>query len=113
MIPRTIHFIWIRIDDTPIDSNLFCIQTAVLNTTCKIVLHTNDERITSIPGVEIRKRAIPTVINNHPVNYDDVIQNESSLFHKNGKKKELPCNGKRVSHVKDILRLEIRCYIIL
>jgi hypothetical protein len=106
MIPRTIHFIWIRIDDTPIDSNLFCIQTAVLNTTCKIVLHTNDERITSIPGVEIRKRDIPTVINKHPVNYQDVIQS-GSLFHANGKKKELNCNGKRVSHVKDIIRLEI------
>lgn len=96
MIPRTIHFIWVRTDDTEITAHLFGIQTALLNTTCRIVLHTNDKRV-SIPGVEIKDIEVPTHINNHAVDYKD----NTTLVGENS-----PARN-RVSHVKDILRLDV------
>lgn len=93
MIPRVIHFIWISAGEHPTDEQLFGVKTAVLNTTCKVILHTDDATIDKIPGVEIRKREFPTEINGVPFNPDDKI--------------EYAGDARRVSHVKDIVRLEI------
>jgi mannosyltransferase OCH1-like enzyme len=90
MIPKVIHFIWIKANKKFDDSFAFSMKTAVLNTNCKIVLHTDDKDIASISGVEIRYRSFPTVMNNILINY----------------KEQLPV-GERVSHIKDIIRLEI------
>lgn len=91
MIPRTIHFIWIHAGSSPSEQNLFSIKTAVLNTTCKVVLHTDDPSIQDIPGVEIRRRSFPKEFNGIAWSNEDKIEGY----------------GKRVSHVSDIIRLEI------
>jgi hypothetical protein len=93
MIPRVIHFIWISAGEHPTEDQLFGVKSAVLNTTCHIVLHTDDPTIKPIPGVEIRKREFPKTINGVPFNPDDKIEYEGQ--------------ARRVSHVKDIVRLEI------
>lgn len=93
MIPRVIHFIWISAGEHPSQGQLFGIKTALLNTTCHVVLHTDDTTIDTIPGVEIRKREFPKEINGVPFNPDDKI--------------EYAGDARRVSHVKDIVRLEI------
>jgi hypothetical protein len=93
MIPRVIHFIWISAGQHPSQEQLFGVKTAVLNTTCHVVLHTDDDTIDKIPGVEIRKREFPKEINGVPFNPDDKIEYDG--------------DARRVSHVKDIVRLEI------
>ena len=93
MIPRVIHCIWISAGEHPSQGQLFGIKTALLNTTCHVVLHTDDTTIDTIPGVEIRKREFPKEINGVPFNPDDKI--------------EYAGDARRVSHVKDIVRLEI------
>lgn len=93
MIPRLIHFIWISAGEHPTEEQLFGVKTASLNTTCKIVLHTDDITIKPIPGVEIRRREFPKEINGVPFNPDDKIEYDG--------------DARRVSHVKDIVRLEI------
>jgi|LauGreDrversion4_1035100.scaffolds.fasta_scaffold135442_1 hypothetical protein len=93
MIPRVIHFIWISAGEHPSQEQLFGVKTAVLNTTCHVVLHTDDDTIDKIPGVEIRKREFPKEINGVPFNPDDKIEYDG--------------DARRVSHVKDIVRLEI------
>ena len=93
MIPRIIHFIWISAGEHPSEGQLFGIKTAVLNTSCHVVLHTDDTTIAKIPGVDIRKREFPKEINGVPFNPDDKIEYDG--------------DARRVSHVKDIVRLEI------
>jgi hypothetical protein len=93
MIPRVIHFIWISAGEHPTEAQLFGVKTALLNTTCKVVLHTDDTTIDKIPGVEIRRRDFPKEINGVKFNPDDKIEYDG--------------DARRVSHVKDIVRLEI------
>lgn len=93
MIPRIIHFIWISAGEHPTEDQLLGVRSAVLNTTCRVILHTDDTSIKPIEGVEIRKRKFPTEINGIPFNPDDKIQYDGQ--------------AKRVSHLKDIIRLEI------
>lgn len=89
MIPEVIHFIWITIDSAGIPE-LFktCILSAVKNTNCKVILHTDLDVV--LPGVEIRKRQFDFSVKG--VEYDP---------------NEVVDQGKRVSHIKDILRLQI------
>jgi len=91
MIPSVIHFIWVALGEQLNELQMLCIRSAVLNTKCHVVLHTDDASI-QIPGVETRVRVFPSVINGTPFNKDDDTQFLS---------------GKRVSHLKDIVRLEI------
>lgn len=93
MIPRVIHFIWLSCPNPPSSDNLLGIQSALLNTNCKVVLHTNDKTI-QIPGIEIREICIPEKINGV-----DFVPEENL--------KGYAGNGRRVCHVVDILRLDI------
>ena len=91
MIPPVIHFIWVSLGEELRDLYRLCILSAVLNTSCKVVLHTDDPSI-QLPHVETRLRTFPTEINGHPFN-----PSEDVKHHKGG----------RVSHLKDVVRLEI------
>jgi len=92
MIPRVIHFIWISAGEHPTEEQLFGIKTAQLNTTCHIILHTDDPTV-HIPGIEIRRRTFPTEIRGTKFNPDNTLITAGM--------------GRRVSHLKDIVRLEI------
>ncbi len=92
MIPERIHFIWYGLGKPIPDSALIGIRTALLHTTCKIILHTDVDF--QMEGVEIRKITLPQVINGVP------FKEETNLWGYEG-------NGHRISHVKDIKRLEI------
>ena len=87
MIPRTLHFIWIAMGETLNELQRLCLYSAVLHTNCKVVLHTDDPTI-RLKGIETRLRTFPTQIKGHSVQ-EDIPQ------------------GKRISHLKDIVRLEI------
>jgi hypothetical protein len=91
MIPATLHFIWISLGETLSELQTLGILSAVLNTKCRVVLHTDDASI-YLPGVETRVRTFPTVINGHPFDKEEDVNH---LY------------GKRVSHLKDVIRLEI------
>lgn len=91
MIPSVIHFIWVSLGEELCDLYRLCILSAVLNTSCNVVLHTDDPSI-QLPRVETRLRTFPTEINGHPFN-----PNEDVNHHGAG----------RVSHLKDVVRLEI------
>jgi hypothetical protein len=58
MIERIIHFIWLG-DDFK-ESYKYAVRSAQLNTTCKIVLHTNN-RALDISGVEMRYIDAPDI----------------------------------------------------
>ncbi len=100
MIPTTIHFIWISLPDPPTEEQQLGIKTAILNTTCKIVLHTNDPTL-HIPGVESRLLILPETINGIP------FKNEIVEAKTNNRVAESVKSGHRISHLKDILRLDI------
>ena len=89
MIPEVIHFIWCNYDSAGMPE-LFqnCITSAVRNTNCKVVLHT-DLNIT-LPGVEIRNRVFDYKIKDIEYNPAEVVE-----------------QGKRISHFKDIYRLQV------
>lgn len=91
MIPPVIHFIWVSLGETLPDLYKLCILSAVISTKCKVVLHTDDPTI-ALPQVETRLRHFPQKINN--VAFDP----NEDVHHK---------QGSRVSHLKDIVRLEI------
>jgi hypothetical protein len=93
MIPRIIHFIWIYAGQHPTEDHLFAVKTAVLNTTCKIVLHTDDKTIKPIPGVEIRYRTFDKNIKGITFDADEKIEYKGE--------------AKRVAHISDIVRCEI------
>jgi hypothetical protein len=65
----------------------------VLNTTCKVVLHTDDPTIKAIPGVEIRRRTFNKEIKGIPFDPDEKLKTAGF--------------GKRIAHISDIVRLEI------
>lgn len=90
MIPPLLHFIWISLGDSFPDLYRLCILSAVIATKCKVILHTDDPTI-ELPGVEICLRTFPTTINGVPFVNEDVDH----------------YNAKRVSHLKDVVRLEI------
>jgi hypothetical protein len=92
-IPEVIHFIWISLGEKMTELQRICIGSAVLNTKCKIVLHTDDASVV-LPGVETRLREFPTSINGKPFNKNDSVGFKSHLF-------------SRVSHLKDVVRLQI------
>jgi hypothetical protein len=94
MIPATIHFIWVSLGETLPELYKLCILSAVKNTKCKVVLHTDDPIV--LPDVETRLREFPKVINGVPFNKDEDV--------KHGKDAHF---GGRVSHLKDVVRLEI------
>lgn len=100
MIPRTLHFIWVALPDPPTEEHLLGIKTALLNTTCKLILHTNDISI-QLPGVETRLLTIPATINGVE------FQNDTLKTQTNNRVKDAVSAGKRISHLKDILRLDI------
>lgn len=91
MIPPVIHFIWVSLGETLPDLFKLCILSAVVSTKCKVVLHTDDPTI-ALPQVETRLRHFPEKINN--VAFDP----NEDVHHK---------QGHRVSHLKDVIRLEI------
>jgi hypothetical protein len=93
MIPRVIHFIWIYVDKHPTEQLLFGLKSAVLNTTCKVVLHTDDKTIKPIDGVDIRYRTFKKDIKGIPFNPDEKIVYKGE--------------AKRIAHISDIERLEI------
>jgi len=93
MIPRVIHFIWIFAGAHPTEDHIFSIRTAVQNTTCKVVLHTDDKTIKPIPGVEIRYRVFNKEIKGIPFNPDDTMEYKGE--------------AKRVAHISDIVRCDI------
>jgi len=94
MIPRIIHFIWIKDGSSFGQSNLQGILSAVENTTCKLVLHTDDPDIEDISGVEIRRRVFDTTIKGIPLDACRAVKSRGG-------------EGKRISHIKDIYRLDI------
>ena len=84
MIPPILHFIWIDLGSPIPDAYIRNIKMAQRNTDCRIVLHTDAK--TQISGVETRHLTVPY------------------------SKEELATtvnSGKRVSHYKDSLRLDI------
>jgi hypothetical protein len=91
MIPAVIHFIWVSLGETLNSLQEMGILSAVLNTNCKVILHTDDTSI-CLPGVETRYREFPTKINGVDFNKDE---NVNHVW------------GKRVSHLKDVVRLQI------
>jgi hypothetical protein len=93
MIPPVLHFIWFSCGQKPTEDELLGIRSAVMNTTVKIVLHTDDLTL-QLEGVETRYRKMPESINGVPVIW------ETHLAGYQG-------NGKRISHVKDVVRLQI------
>lgn len=93
MIPRVIHFIWIYAGQHPSEQHLFSIKSAVLNTTCKIILHTDDHTIKPIPGVEFRYRTFNKDIKGIPFNPNEKLKTAGQ--------------GKRIAHISDIVRCEI------
>lgn len=86
-----IHFIWISLGEELRDLYRLCILSAVLNTSCKVVLHTDDPSI-QLPRVETRVRTFPSEIKGIPFNPNETLNYQL---------------GRRVSHLKDIVRLEI------
>jgi hypothetical protein len=98
MIPKVIHFIWISLGEEFCMKYQWGIRSAVANTTMKVVLHTDDSTI-QIPGVETRVRQFPTEINNILFNNKDEL--------KDIKTDSFLTSRKRVSHIKDIVRLDI------
>lgn len=93
MIPPTIHFIWMFAGSHLSERHIFSLQSAVYNTTCKVVLHTDDPDAPDISGVEIRKCKFERTINN--VSYEDACNSK------------MIGGGHRISHIKDIIRLDI------
>jgi len=93
MIPRTIHFIWIYAGQHPSENHLFSIKTAVLNTTCAVVLHTDDDTIKPIDGVDIRLRTFDKDVKGIVFDPDEKIEYKGA--------------AKRVAHISDIIRCEI------
>ena len=91
MIPEVIHFIWVSLGETLNELQMLAIASAVYNTKCKVVLHTDDPSI-SISGVETRSRVFPTTINGTVFNKDDDVKH---------------LNARRISHLKDVVRLQI------
>lgn len=91
MIPLVIHFIWVSLNEQLPELFKLCILSAVVATKCKVVLHTDDPSIV-LPGVETRLREFPKMING--VDFDP---NEDVKHH----------FGRRVSHLKDVVRLQI------
>jgi hypothetical protein len=89
MIPELIHFIWIDIPTLEMPE-LFknCIISAVKNTNCKVILHTDAD--ICISGVETRKREFDLCVKGVKYNPSEIVD-----------------QGKRVSHLKDIYRLQI------
>jgi hypothetical protein len=103
MIPKVIHFIWVSLGEEFQMKYRYGILSALENTNMKVVLHTDDASI-SIPGVEVRLREFPTTINNTVFNKDDQI---FYGYQKRDSVKPIESLGKRVSHLKDIVRCEI------
>ena len=93
MIPRVIHFIWIYAGQHPTEDHLFSIKTAILNTTCHVVLHTDDKTIKAIPGLEIRHRTFDKNVKGIPFDADEKIEYKGA--------------AKRVAHISDIIRCDI------
>lgn len=93
-IPRLIHFIWIFDGQHPSKQLLLGLRSAVLNTTCKVILHTDDHEIPQIPGVEIRYREFERNIKG--IDFESV----RSVNYK-GK------GARRIAHLSDIYRLDI------
>ena len=91
MIPAVIHFIWIALGEQLSELQKLGILSAVKNTNCRVILHTDDPSI-QLPGVELRIRTFPTHINGKVFNKDEDVNHVW---------------GKRVSHLKDVIRLEI------
>lgn len=94
MIPEKIHFIWITLDSDGIPE-LFknCITSAVRNTNCQVFLHTDLD--INLPGVITRKREFDCVVKGVKYNPTDIVDTTGNRV------------GKRVSHIKDIVRLQI------
>lgn len=91
MIPSVIHFVWVSLGEHLSELQELGIRSAVQNTSCKVVLHTDDTSI-CIPGVETRYREFPKEINGVKFNKDEDVHHVW---------------GKRVSHLKDVVRLQI------
>ena len=91
-IPEVIHFIWVSLGEQMTELQRLCIGSAVMNTKCKVVLHTDDASVV-LPGVETRLRVFPTSINGKAFNKDDDVNFTS--------------HATRISHLKDVVRLQI------
>ena len=92
MIPKTLHFIWFGCGCVPTTEQLIGVYSAAMNTTYKIVLHTDVSGLV-IPGVQIRSIEVPSSINGIAFENERVSGYEGK--------------GMRISHVKDIIRLKI------
>jgi hypothetical protein len=84
MIPQILHFIWIGLGDRFPELYKTTLKTAVKNTGLRVVLHTDDPTLV-FEGVETRGRIFTTEYNGHV--FDST--------------------NDKVSHLKDIVRLEI------
>lgn len=91
MIPPIIHFLWIYNGNHLSERHILAIRSAVLNTTCKVVLHTDDHEQEPIPGVEIRFRSFEKDIKGIPFESVQITEGK----------------GNRVAHLSDIYRLDI------
>ena len=74
MIPRVIHFIWLMSGDDKFCAPFtYSLRSAILNTTMKVVLHTDDPSI-SMEGVEVRLITRPNVEYAHLAHLRDIIR---------------------------------------
>ena len=84
MIPPTLHFIWIGLDNSFPELYRQTLKSAVKNTDLKVILHTDDLTL-DIPDIEIKQLDFCLTYNGHTFN---------------------PAVDK-ISHIVDILRLDI------
>jgi hypothetical protein len=102
MIPKIIHFIWFDNKGEPFpEKNILTLTSAVKNTLCEVWLHTNNPSY-NIPGVKTKIIEFPTIINGVVFNPDEIIETKSNV----GKYSSIH-KGSRISHMTDIVRLDI------
>jgi hypothetical protein len=95
-IPQILHFVWIDAGVPLGPLQRLCLRTALTNTTCRIVVHTdNPALVPRYPGLEIRPRPFPDAVNGHPVDRTERLQIGQAQ------------SGLRVAHLSDLVRLEI------
>jgi len=94
MIPKVLHFIWITVGEPMPESLKIGLLTAKANTTMKIILHTNDRSLEPTEGIEYRYREFNLSIKNI------TMEEAGDMTYKGSR-------ASRLSHIKDIYRLEI------
>ena len=67
MIPPTLHFIWIGLDNSFPELYRQTLKSAVKNTDLKVILHTDDLTL-DIPDIEIKQLDFCLTYNGHTFN---------------------------------------------